>query len=388
MKIGNKTIKNHNPCFIIAEIGTAHLGNINKAFELIDAVKDTGADCVKFQIVFADEIIHPKTGKVKLPGGDIDLYKSFKSLEKDESFYKKLKAYSEKIGLIFLCTPFGLKSAGILKSLNVDAIKIASPELNHFPLLKEVSGYNCPLILSTGVSKLKDIESALAVISNKNTAILHCITSYPAPEEEFNLRVLSNLSGIFGIPVGISDHSEDPLLIPVISAALGACIIEKHFTLSNNHDGLDDPYALTKEKFRKMVKYIREIENYNEELIKSNNQLKNLKGNPELFNILELKIIEKLKAEYGTGRVEKILGTGIKKLTESEKDNYETTRRSLKAVGRIKKNELITKENVSILRSEKNLTPGLGPEFFDIICNKKVKITIQDGEGITWEHIV
>ena len=378
MKIGNKIIKNHNPCFIIAEIGTAHMGSADKAFELIDAAKEAGADCAKFQIVFADEIIHPKTGKVKLPGGDTDLYKSFRSLERGKDFYKELKIHAEKSGLVFLCTPFGIKSARILKSLNVDAIKIASPELNHFPLLKEVSRYNCPLILSTGVSKLKDIENALAVVSNNcnNTAILHCITSYPAPEQEFNLKVISSLAEILGVPVGISDHSADPYLVPVIGAGLGACIIEKHLTLSNNNKGLDDPYALREDKFKEMVKQIRKIEAFKAELIKIDNT--NYQQN----------IIEKLKSQFDTAKVEGIIGTGIKKLAESEKDNYETTRRSLKAMVKINKRELITKDNISILRSEQNLTPGMSPKFFDIIFNKRAKKTIQEGEGISWKHII
>jgi sialic acid synthase SpsE len=373
MKIGSKTIKNNSRCFIIAEIGTSHMGDINRAFKLIDAVAEAGADCAKFQIVIADEIIHPKTGKVRLPGGNIDLYANFKKLEKDTGFYKKLKEYTENRGLVFLCTPFGIKSARMLKSLNPAAVKIASPELNHFPLLKEVSGYGCPLILSTGVSKLKDIEAALNIVTEKNVVLLHCITAYPAPAEEFNLRLIKNLSSIFGIPAGISDHSNDPFLIPVTGAGIGACIIEKHFALSNNNQGLDDPFALTKDNFLKMVKQIRKIEE-----IKSG-----LPGNNP-----EEQVIKELKNMFGSEKTNIILGNGIKKLADSEKDNYETTRRTIKALITINKGDLITKKNISILRSEKNLKPGLGPEFYDLICGKTVRKTVNEGEGVNWEHLI
>lgn len=375
MRIGTRIIKNNNPCFIIAEIGTSHSGNLKKAFDLIDAAAEAGADCAKFQIVIADEIIHPKTGKVKLPGGNIELYQKFKQLEQDPDFYKELKKYTEKKGLVFLCTPFGIKSAKLLKSLNPDVLKIASPELNHFPLLKEVSGYNCPVILSTGVSKLKDIETALDIVHKNNTAILHCITSYPAPEEQYNLKVIKTLSDIFGIPVGVSDHSEDPFLVPLISTGIGACILEKHFTLSNNNNGLDDPFALTKYKFAEMVQRIRNMEKYKAQILKTGK-------NPEK------EVIKKLKNDFGNNKVDKILGTGVKELAESEKDNYKTTRRSIKALCKINKGELITIEKITVLRSEKNLTPGLGPEFIDIVISKTAKKTIHAGEGINREHFI
>ena len=140
--------------FIIAEIGTSHGGDINKAIKLIRAAKNCGADCAKFQVVYADEILHKNTGIVKLPGGDTPLYDIFKNLEMSINFYKQLKIETENAGLIFMASPFGKKSAALLESIDSKIFKVASPELNHLPLIKQLVSYNKPIILSSGVSKL------------------------------------------------------------------------------------------------------------------------------------------------------------------------------------------------------------------------------------------
>jgi len=150
-----------NKVLVIAEIGTAHGGSIEKAKELVSAAAEGGADCAKFQCVFAEEIIHPNTGVVPLPGGPIALYERFLSLEEDEEFYASVKAYAESLGMVFLCTPFGLRSARLLMRIECEAMKIASPELNHFPLIDELASYGLPTILSSGVSTPADIDRAL-----------------------------------------------------------------------------------------------------------------------------------------------------------------------------------------------------------------------------------
>jgi len=149
-----------NP-LIIAELGTSHNGELSKAKEMAVAAVESGAGCVKLQMVFADEILHPNTGEVSLPGGKIKLYDRFKQLEIKPEFYAEVKEYVESLGLLFLCTPFGLKSAGLLKELKPKIVKIASPELNYTALLREVAGWGLPVLLSTGVSKLGDIEEAV-----------------------------------------------------------------------------------------------------------------------------------------------------------------------------------------------------------------------------------
>ncbi|HAK45165.1 MAG TPA: spore coat protein, partial [Spirochaeta sp.] len=209
---------NTSRIFIIAEIGTSHNGDLDRASMLIDAAAAAGAGCVKTQIIFADEIIHPKTGVVELPGGSIRLFDRFLELEQDFEFYRKLKNLTEAAGLEFLASPFGYMSLDWLLKLGCKMIKIASPELNHFPLLELAAGTGKKLLLSTGVSKLSDIEAALNCIASvsetarQQAVLMHCITSYPAPEEEYNLNVIPALSGRFGIPAGVSDHSLDPVM--------------------------------------------------------------------------------------------------------------------------------------------------------------------------------
>ncbi|MCF0125748.1 MAG: N-acetylneuraminate synthase family protein, partial [Clostridia bacterium] len=181
---------------VIAEIGTSHEGSIEKAKMLVDAAADSGASTIKFQWVYAAEILHPNTGFVKLPTGNIPLYERFKQLECDKSFYIKMQDYVHSKGCRFCCSPFGVESMKELLSINPDFIKIASPELNHYPMLKilaefrknQLEGKKIPVIISSGVSKLSDIEKALEIIGKENVSLLHCITSYPSPEEEYNLK--------------------------------------------------------------------------------------------------------------------------------------------------------------------------------------------------------
>jgi len=351
-------------CFIIAEIGTAHGGDLKKAFTLIDAAAATGCDCVKFQMVYADEIIHPLTGEVELPGGKTRLYDVFKSLEQTPAFYKELKAYTEKQKLEFLCTPFGLQSAAQLYDIQVKAFKIASPELNHFPLLHAVAAYNLPVILSTGVSTLGDIEAAVN-ITGRQSLLLHCITQYPAPEKEYNLKLIHLLSHIFGLPVGISDHSLHPVLVPVLAVSQGACVVEKHFTLSRKDKGLDDPIALDPDDFALMVKSIRQAEKKESR-----------------------DILDRMSLEYGSAEVAAILGTGIKTLAPSEQTNYHTTNRSIHALYNINQGETFSRENTAILRSEKQLKPGLHPGYYDLIIGKKALAALNPGDGVEWRHIL
>ena len=350
--------------YIIAEAGTSHRGDIIKGYELIAAAEEAGADCVKFQIVFADEIIHPGSGLVDLPNGKTPLFNVFKELEEDFTFYLNLKTYCGKKGIDFLATPFGLKSAAILKELNPSAVKIASPELNHYPLLKEVSSWQCPVILSSGVSTEEDIEKALSVTGKKGF-LLHCITSYPAPEEEYNLLLVKTLSDKFGIKTGISDHSEDPLLVPVLSTALGSVMIEKHITLSNSGSGLDDRIALDPENFSIMTAGIREAEKTGEE-----------------------ETVKKLKSIYGDEKVEMVKGSGIKKLADSEKENYRTTNRSIITVKDISKGDLFTEDNTALLRSEKNILPGLPPDYYEEVLGKTALTDIKSGTGIDFRHFM
>ncbi|MDR2028588.1 MAG: N-acetylneuraminate synthase family protein [Treponema sp.] len=349
---------------LIAELGTSHGADPAKARELVDAAAEAGADCVKFQMVYADEILHPRTGEVVLPGGAIRLYDAFKKLEAPPAFYAGIKDYAESRGLLFLCTPFGLRSARELRALGPRAFKIASPELNYTALLRETASYNLPVLLSTGVSKLGDIEEALGFFPRDRVCLLHCVTAYPAPVEDYNLRLLQSLGAVFGCAVGLSDHSLDPELIPALGTALGAAAIEKHFCLSRKDPGLDDPIALPPADFSRMVRAVRRVAAMERD-----------------------EAVAAIGAERGSALVEAVLGDGVKRLAPSEEANYERTNRSLHALRDIRRGEIFSPHTLGVLRTEKILRPGLHPSWESRITGRRARNFIPAGEGIRFEDI-
>ncbi|MBQ0167812.1 MAG: N-acetylneuraminate synthase family protein [Treponema sp.] len=361
--------------YIMAEIGTSHQGDIDKAKKLVDAAKKAGADCVKFQWVYADEILHPDTGIVNLPTGAIRLYDRFRELEVRPVFFKKMRDYAHENGLDFSCSPFGLKSLKQLFRLKPDSIKIASPELNHFPMLKELvrlemelpEDARIPVIVSSGVSKMEDIEKTLAVLEpvrKENIILLHCVTSYPAPETEYNLAVLKTLSERFGVRPGVSDHSLDPVLVPAFSVAAGGSVIEKHITLSRDTDGLDDPVALPPGLFSEMSAAVRRLD-----LLPEDQRL------------------DVLSEEYGEEMTDAMMGSGEKALAPSEEQNYTRTNRSIHYMKAFKAGHKIRRRDIAVLRTEKVLTPGISPEFFDDVVGKRLKTDVTAGAGLLFEHL-
>jgi sialic acid synthase SpsE len=350
---------------VIAEMGTSHNGDLSRAREMAAAAAEAGADCVKMQMVFADEILHPNTGEVVLPGGSIRLYDRFKQLESPPEFYAEIKEYLESRGLLFLCTPFGLKSARLLRRMGPKFVKIASPELNFTALLREIAGWDIPVLLSSGVSKLGDIEEALGNLQNApSVCLLHCVTAYPAPETDYNLRVLQSLAATFGLPVGLSDHSLDPELLPVLALSQGAAVIEKHFCLSRSDPGLDDPIALPPPLFARMVNAIRKAAKA---------------GSGET--------LAAFKRERGVELVEQVLGSGVKVLAPSEQANYSRSNRSIHALRDIEPGETIQAAAIAVLRTEKILRSGLEPRWEPLVIGRTARNHIPAGEGIRFEDV-
>jgi sialic acid synthase SpsE len=366
LTIGGKTY-NRQRVLVIAELGSSHGGDFGKARRLADAAAGAGADCVKSQIIYADEILHPATGEVTLPGGRVRLYDRFRELETAPEFYARLKEYVESLGLLFLCTPFGLRSAVELRALGPCLVKIASPELNHTALLREIASWKLPVLLSSGVSRLGDIEEAVETMKEEGApriCLLHCVTAYPAPERDYNLRLLPLLAGIFGVSVGLSDHSRDPELVPALAVAMGAVVVEKHFCLSRDDPGLDDPIALPPEDFAVMVGAVRRASGEESR-----------------------ETLEAYGRSRGAGLVEAVLGTGIKELAPSERENYRRTNRSIHALRDIAEGETIKPGMFAVLRTEKVLRPGLCPAMEGEITGRRAKKFIPAGEGIRFEDI-
>lgn len=361
MNSPDATIGSHTT--IVAELGTAHHGDRERARRLIAASADSGVDAVKFQWVIASEILHPLCGSIQLPGGMIPLFDRFRHLERPPEFYHFLKEEVEAAGMEFLCTPFGEASLAGLRALGVERIKLASPELNHLPLLRATCGFR-EVILSTGVSRLGDIEEALSLLSCRGI-LLHCVTSYPAQESDYNLNVIPNMAAMFEVDAGVSDHTRDPILVPVASVALGAVMVEKHLTLSNDGGGLDDPVAITPPEMGALVRAVRQAE---------------AEGREET--------LARLSHEAGRERVLAVLGSGCKGLAPSEVGIYATTNRSVVAVSDIAVGDTISRENTALLRSEGNLNPGLPPREWDRIMGTKTTRRIPSGEGVCWHHLL
>lgn len=369
---------------IIAEIGTAHGGSLEKAKELIDASADAGATAIKFQWVYAEEILHPDTGFVPLPGGNIRLYDNFKKLEVPQQFFADCLEYTHKRGVEFVCSPFGLRSLDELLEIKPDAVKIASPELNYLQLLRALATAKntrtakktdtpIQVILSSGVSKISDIEAALEIIGTENVSLLHCITSYPAPESEYNVRLIETLSNIFGVETGLSDHSLDPVLVPALAASFGATVFEKHICMSKKDSGLDDPVALEPEQFAQMTHALRQCEaaiaRYGKDTARE-------------------RIIAEMTESYGKEKVTSVIGDGVKRLAPAEMQNYGRTNRSLHFMRDMKAGEIIGEKDVAALRTEKILTPGISPKFLETVIGAKISRDAKSGDGVQFDDII
>ncbi len=305
---------------IIAEAGVNHNGSLELAKELIDAAKEAGADAVKFQTFKAEKLASNFSAmaeyqKKNLGTGGNQL-EMLKKLELRLEDFGVLKEYCENKGIMFLSSPFDAESARFLKTLGVNMFKIPSGEITDYPLLREVGGYSGKIIMSTGMADLGEIEDALDILiengtRRENITILHCNTEYPTPFEDVNLRAMLTIKEAFRVEVGYSDHTTG-IEVPVAAVALGAKVIEKHFTLNRNLPGPDHKASLEPDELKAMVKAIR--------------------------------------------NVEKALGGGIKKPSKSEIKNILVVRKYIVAKRDIEKGEVFSEENLTTKRSSSGIS--------------------------------
>ncbi len=257
------TIIGSSKTFVIAEIGINHNGSLNLARKLVDAAVDSGVDAVKFQTFRADRLMVPSRVRLSQQGdGGESAFQLFQRLELSWSDHEKLKRHADECGVMFLSTPFDEESVDFLDHLGVPAFKIASSDINHFPLLNHVGSKRKPVILSTGMSFLNEVGEALWTLKTSGATeviLLHCVSSYPAPPDSLNLRAIQTMRDYFELPVGFSDHTSG-VLLPLVAVALGATVIEKHFTLDKNADGPDHRLSLDPAEMKLMVQHLRDVE--------------------------------------------------------------------------------------------------------------------------------
>lgn len=343
--IGNFRIGKDSPVFIIAELSANHNGSLDNALETIKAAKRVGADAIKLQTYTADTItIDAKTDDFRLKQGTIwdgkYLYDLYKEAYTPWEWHDKLFKAAADEGLICFSSPFDKTAVDLLESLNAPAYKIASFEITDIPLIEYTASKGKPVIISTGIAEIEDIQLAVDACRNQgnnNIALLKCTSSYPAPIEEANMLMVKDLSERFNVISGLSDHTMG-ISAPIVATALGAKIIEKHFILDRAIGGPDASFSLNEEEFSALVKSVREAE--------------------------------------------KALGEINYNLTDKQKKGREFSR-SLYIVHDVKAGEMLTEENV------KSIRPGYGmhPKHYKEVIGRKFTQDFPKGTTLKWELI-
>ncbi|MEO2153198.1 MAG: pseudaminic acid synthase [Aquificota bacterium] len=344
LKIGNFDLE--KDILIVAELSANHKQDLNIAKETLYAMKEAGADAVKLQTYTPDTITAPFDNEYfRIKGGTLwdgkTLYELYQKAYTPWEWHYELKELAEKLGLIFFSTPFDKTAVDFLEELNVPAYKIASFEITDIPLIEYVASKGKPVIISTGIASLADIEEALEAcrrVGNEQVVLLKCTSAYPTPIEEANVGVIPRMREIFGVPVGLSDHTKG-IAVPVAAASLGAVMIEKHFILDKKLDTPDREFSLTPDEFAQMVKAVKEAR--------------------------------------------KALGDGIYRVTEGMKKGRQFAR-SLFVVKDVKAGELFTEENVRSIR------PGYGlhPKYYkEIVGKRRARKDIKAGTPLSWDLI-
>ena len=317
---------------IIAEAGVNHNGNLDLALKMVDEAKRAGADIVKFQTAIPEKVISKYADKAeyqkKTTGNEESQLEMCKRIHLKLSDYDIIKKYCEEVGIEFLSTPFDLESIDYLEKLGMRLWKIPSGEITNLPYLIKIAKTGKPVIMSTGMAELNEVEEAVNVLKENGAGeitLLHCTTEYPAPFESVNLRAMNTLREKFGTEVGYSDHTVG-FEAAVAAVVLGASVIEKHFTLNHNMEGPDHKASLEPEEFEVMVNNIRMIE--------------------------------------------KALGDGVKQPAEAEKKNIVIARKSIVAAKDIKKGEVFTEDNITVKRPGSGISPM---KWFEVLGTEAVR---------------
>ena len=318
--------------YIIAEAGVNHNGSLELARKLVEKAREAGADCVKFQTFLASEAVSRFAQKAQyqketVPQGESQL-EMVKRLELSFQAFEELKVYCEQVGIDFLSTPFDLPSIDFLHGLGVPFWKIPSGEITNLPYLLKIARTGRPVVLSTGMSRVEEIERAVNLLREHGTpdiTLLHCNTEYPTPFSDVNLQAMKTLKERFHCPVGYSDHTQG-IEIPIAAVAMGAAIIEKHFTLDRTMKGPDHRASLEPEELKAMVTAIRHIE--------------------------------------------QAMGDGIKQPSPSEEKNISVARKSIVARCTIAKGEILTENNLTTKRPGDGISPM---EWFEVLGTTAVR---------------
>lgn len=346
IKIGNQYIGKGHPVYIVADIGANFDGDLDKAKRLALAVKEAGGDAVKIQSFLALKIASGKgfasmilKGVHSSWGRPVD--EIFKAAEFPREWHKEFFDYCRSIGITASSSPYDFEAVDLMEKIGVDFYKIGSGDITWLEMLQYIAKKGKPIILATGASTLAEVDEALRAIQgagNNQVALLQCITNYPSKVESANINVLKTYQSAFNIITGYSDHSPGEIVV-LGAVALGAKVIEKHFTLNKNDKGPDHPHSMEPQEFSQMVKHIRLLE--------------------------------------------EALGTSRKQVAEEEAETVIVQRRSLYSNKDIFVGEKIKSEDIIELR------PALGilPKFKSIIVGRKVKREIQAGEALKWEDI-
>lgn len=297
-----------NEIFIIAEAGVNHNGSIELARQLIDVAAEARADAVKFQTFIAEEVISTNAPKAEYQKHTTDLSESqldmIRKLELSIEDHKELMDYANNKGIIFLSTPFDVGSVDLIIELGVPLIKISSGEITNHPFLEYIAHKNLPIILSTGMSTLEEVAEAVSVIKEvgcNDLTLLHCTSNYPARVEDCNLLAMKTMSDAFNLSVGYSDHTKG-IYVPIMAAAMGACVIEKHFTLDRNLPGPDHRASLEPDELKEMCQSIRMVEKALGSPIKAP-----VEAEIEVRDVARRSIVAKVDIKKGTSITEKML---------------------------------------------------------------------------------